>query len=821
LKKIGQMKGVWKSSTIFAWAGLFFSHVISAQVFLIKGSITEADGKTPIQGAHVQIEGSTKLTASNALGTFELTCNKAGNIRLICSAIGYLPTKESRKMELGDTLTLHLTMYSSSARLKEAMILADRLTQENQVTGSEVYLSQAELAKMAATDPNRALRVIPGISIQEEDGLGLRPNIGLRGSGVERSSRITIMEDGILMAPAPYSAPAAYFFPNMMRMQGIEVLKGAGQLLYGPFTTGGAINFISTAIPDEFCGNIMISAGAFGHRQGQAWVGNRHKNLAYLVETANLTHDGFKNLDGSGNTGFNRNDLMAKVRINSNEKNGKQHALTAKIAGVNELAHETYLGLTREDAESTPFRRYAGSQMDQINSTHRQGSLTYTFSHKCGEISLTGYRTELWRNWYKVDKYRDSLGTSLGLNAILTNPQANSTALATLKGELDSHDKALEVKANNRNYLSQGIQLRSLFNWGSTIKHSINSGLRLHYDEHDRFQWSDWYAMRNGKMYKTESGIPGTEANRIDKAMAVSSYVQYGLTWKKVYFKPGLRVEYVEMETLDYGKSDTSRTGANLSSQSNARFALIPGASFGYQITDQWSAYAGVHRGFSPPGSNPQTKPEASVNYEVGSRFDRQFMHGFLTGFFTDFSNLLGSDFNAGGGGGTGDLYNGGAAECYGIEAGFATDLLLGKGKRWGLPFSVNYTWMQARFLSSFVSGNSDWGTVTEGDIFPYMPEHQINLNIGLENARFRLFLQGRYSTAARIRPGQGDIAAAGLIDPALIIDAGAHLLLSREITIQVRAQNIGQSTYLVAARPAGWRPGMPFHFQVGLKATF
>ncbi|MBM3170709.1 MAG: TonB-dependent receptor [Bacteroidetes bacterium] len=815
------MKVEKKTGLILALAIGLISNLIHAQGFVIKGSVTEANGKTPIQGAHIQIEGSSKITASNVLGAFEMNYNKAGNVRLICSAIGYLPTKESRKMELGDTLTLHLTMNSSSARLKEAMILADRLAHENQVPGSGIYLSQTELAKLAPTDPNRALRNIPGISVQEEDGFGLRPNIGLRGSGVERSSRITIMEDGILMAPAPYSAPAAYFFPNTMRMQGIEVLKGSGQLLYGPFTTGGAINFISAPIPDEFSGSILISAGAFGHRQGQAWVGNRHKNLAYVFESANLANNGFKILDGSGNTGFNRNDLMAKVRINTNEKKGRQHALTAKIAGVNEVANETYLGLTREDAETTPLRRYAGSQMDQINSTQRQGTLTYSYTHKKGEISVTGYRTELWRNWYKVDKYRDSLGTNLSLNAALSDPLANALAVAVLKGEQDSHDKALEVKANNRNYVSQGIQLRSILNWGSNLKQSLNTGLRLHYDEHDRFQWSDWYAMRKGKMYKTESGIPGTDANRVDWALALSGYAQYGLTWKKLNFRPGLRIEYVEMETLDYGKLDTGRLGISLNIQANTQFALIPGASVGYQISDHWSAFAGVHKGFSPPGSNPNTRPEASINYEIGGRFDRQFMHGFLTGFFTDFSNLLGSDFNAGGGGGTGDLYNGGAAECYGIEAGFSTDLLLGKSKRWGLPFSVNYTWMQARFLSSFVSGNSDWGTVAQGDLFPYLPEHQINLNFGLEHARFRIFIQGRYANAARIRPGQGNIASAGLIDPALIFDAGAHLLLTREITLQIRAQNMGQSTYLVAARPAGWRPGMPFNFQVGLKATF
>lgn len=111
-------------------------------------------------------------------------------------------------------------------------ILGSKFKARNR-TGSAYYISPEEIRKFGYTDINRMLKAVPGVNMYEEDGFGLRPNISLRGTKAERSERISIMEDGILAAPAPYSAPAAYYFPNAARMEAVEVVKGSSQVHYG------------------------------------------------------------------------------------------------------------------------------------------------------------------------------------------------------------------------------------------------------------------------------------------------------------------------------------------------------------------------------------------------------------------------------------------------------------------------------------------------------------------------------------------------------------------------------------------------------------
>jgi Fe(3+) dicitrate transport protein len=789
----------------------------------IAGTITQADGLI-LSGVNIYLEDTKFGTTSNGSGNYIIKNIPAGNYVLVISNIGYTGIRKKIAVQANETLQEDISMIETVLSLNEVVIMTNGNTGLKEIPGSAHYISPKEIQKFNYTDINRTLRMVPGINMQEEDGFGLRPNIGLRGTGVERSSKITIMEDGVLMAPAPYADPAAYYFPTVGRMQGIEILKGSSQIKYGPYTTGGAINFISSQIPAEFSGRIHLLAGSFKSRNLHAFAGNAHKNIAYLVETFQYGSDGFKELDGGGNTGFDKKDYLAKFRINTNADAKTYQSLTFKIGQTTETSNETYLGLTEKDFNKDPYRRYSASQKDLMKTSQSQLAVTHLLKlSKTVNITTTAYRSEFTRNWYKLDQVKDSTGSKTTIANLLEKPDSFHHAYDILTGASSTNKDALFVRANNRSYYAQGIQTTLDFNFKTqSISHQVNIGFRYHEDEADRFQWDDEYSMNQGVMHLTKSGIPGTESNRIKSADAFATYLQYKIKYNKLTIVPGVRYENITLTEKDYGKADTKRTGTALKESKNQVAVFIPGIGFDYQFSKYLSAFAGIHKGFAPPGPKDETVPEESVNYEVGVRYTQNSISGQAVIFYNDYSNLLGSDLAASGGGGTGDLFNAGEVQTKGIEFQLTYNLLsYRKEGHFSLPLSIVYTYTDAVFQNSFTSTFEDWGVVTEGDHFPYLANNQFAFILGLEHKKFSINFSGKFMDEMRTKPGQGEIPVNGKTDSYFVMDASAGYTIHNNISLIANCTNLSNQVFIVARRPAGLRPGMPRAFNIGLKVNF
>lgn len=700
-------------------------------------------------------------------------------------------------------------------------ILGSKFKARNR-TGSAYYISPEEIRRLGYTDINRMLKAVPGVNMYEEDGFGLRPNISLRGTKAERSERISIMEDGVLAAPAPYSAPAAYYFPNVARMEAIEVLKGSSQVQYGPFTTGGAINLVSTPIPNSFSGKANISYGSKNTFKSHTSVGSSWKHFGYMVEYLRYQSDGFKKYEDHAAKGFKRNDIIAKIRVKTDHVKGVNHALELKFGYADENSDETYVGLSADDFKKTPFLRYAGSQMDKLKTDHRQWVATYllTFSNKL-KITTNAYYNYFHRNWYKLNDVRAGITSKekRSIADVLVDPETNIRYFDILTGKTDREGEALLVRANNRTYRSRGIQTRAEYRFNlNEFFFDLEFGLRYHADEEDRFQWDDFYSMKNKKMVLFMEGIHGTNANRVTSANALAGYLLAKLRYDAWTVTAGLRYEDVDLLKKDYTKEDLARSGKVRIETPNHARVLIPGVGLHYQLMPAASVFFGIHKGFAPPSAELYQKPESSVNMELGTRVAIGNFRAELIGFYNNYSNMLGSDLAASGGAGTLEQFNVGEARVKGAE--FLVQYQpLPKNCNVRLPLQVSYTYTDTEIRNSFESHS--WGNVVRGDEIPYIFKHALNMQLGIECKWFYANIGARYNSDMRTSPGQGTIAEREKVPANLIFDASLNVFVNKYLTVRLNAINLTNRVYLTSRHPAGLRAGHPFGIYAGANVQF
>ncbi len=694
--------------------------------------------------------------------------------------------------------------------LEEILIIGSK-SAAREVSGSASFLDETDLDRFDQVDLRKVLNQVAGVYIREEDGFGLRPNIGIRGAAAERSQKVTLMRDGVLITPAPYSAPAAYYVPNVSRIGSVEVLKGPSATAYGPHTVGGAINFGSLPLPvTRSEGFVDLSAGSDGFYKLQGSYGGNSGDFGFLVDALSYGADGFKYIDEiDGDTGFERNDIGLKMSYVAPESRF-DHRVTLLVEAGDEDADETYLGLTDDDFRITPNRRYAASQLAKFRSQHYNFVLNYNAS--LGEFNSTNikvYWNKFDRSWNKLDRF----WRGPALQRIFKAPEQYQTYYAVLTGARDSSgspDQTLDVTNNHRKYLSYGFQWTvsdSREVWGMGLDSSF--GLRYHTDQVKRNHEPITYLMVDYRM--VPDNIPRTAKTR-NKATtdAYAGYVTSKLSLGPASITLGIRHEDIEGEVLNYLDDSLKGQSQKLTA------ASVSGI---WQMTDAFSVFLGAYEGFSPAGPASGADHEESLNFEAGLRYASNRFEGSLTGFRSDYDNLIGrcrvSDPNCT----PGSEFNGGEVEIAGLEVSLLHTLSLSDFSR--LEWALSYTYTESEFGQTFLSGFSQWGLVREGDEVPYIPEHIGNARVSYFRNKWGIEGALDFQSEMREVPGMGDIAEDLHADDFTTLDLTISHQTTEALTLQMMLLNALDKAAIVSHRPFGARPNRPRSLVARIKYQF
>jgi Fe(3+) dicitrate transport protein len=672
------------------------------------------------------------------------------------------------------------------------------------------------LERFEPDDIHRALRSVPGVYVRDEDGQGLRPNIGLRGASSDRSAKVALLEDGVLFAPAPYAAPAAYYFPLTTRIVGIEVFKGPASIRQGPHTVGGAINLRTRPIPMEPMALLDAGAGLVAMERDQlrlhGAIGSGGDTWGLILEGARVQSDGFKHIDKTpaASTGFLRDDVMLKARVGSGFLDEQRHSLELKIGWQREESDETYLGLTDEDFRADPLRRYAASANDHMDWTRTQAQLRYAFSLREDlEIDAVAYRHDLDRSWNKVNGVRGAPA----LHDVLTFADAGAFPLfvAQLTGkDAESTDGgAVLIGPNERRFFSHGIAATArgrlvLGAPATSVEQRLELGVRLHQDGVTRRHSERGFKLvRQSLVDMGEKDV--VTADNQASALALAAHVADEIRFGDVAIVPGARVELIRGTFLDRHVA--------IRPVENDQVALLPGIGLAWQPARFLVLLAGIHRGFSPiaPGQATDVRPEESTNGEAGARFDLRRslgLTGELIGFYSHYENILGEcTYSTGCANDIGVQANGGTAAIGGAELMLRHELPL----PWGtskLRNEASYTFTRAVFLSAFDSDHPLFGRVAAGDEMAYVPGQQASFTSAL--VMDGLDVGASIGLVSRMRdvPGQGEAPPEQLTDAQAVVDAVASYQVFPGVRIALRGDNLLDQRAIVSRRPFGARPG-------------
>jgi Fe(3+) dicitrate transport protein len=683
-------------------------------------------------------------------------------------------------------------------RIEEVTIVGS-VENARTLAGSGSVIDHQQLVIQSTNDINKLMQTVPGVYTLEEDGYGLRPNIGIRGATSERSSRITLMEDGVLVAPAPYASPAAYYFPTTLRMNSVEVLKGAPLLRHGPQTTGGVVNFVSTPIPKENAGNLDLAYGQNNEIEMLGNYGVRSGDFGALLETAQLRSDGFKKIDrSSADTGYDIQDYLLKLGWE-----GERQSVLLKAQYSEEHSDETYLGLTDSDFDRRPDRRYGLSLIDNMENEHQGYSATYRFA-LTDIVSLTaiGYYNDFTRDWFKLNG-----GAALVDAANLGDADAE----AILDGSRDA--TGLKYKHNDRKYDSYGLDLNFDVDLGA---HQLALGGRPHEDEMDIFQPVEVYDQINGELVYVSTIEPVGSDNLKQSAEALSFWaVDSWQVNEALAVNLVLRYEDVQSEQKDY--VDPGRQAVK-SKRENNNDEWLPGASFTYDVTAEWQVLAGVHEGFSPLGgaAKENEKPETSTNWEAGVRYQADWFVEAI-GFYSDFDNKTEYCSNATpcSNGEVFGSFNTGKAEIAGLEFQAGTRFAAGG---FTIPLDLMYTYTDAT-----ISEDNDFIGVQDGDELALIPQNTASVQLGLEAANgWNNYLTGRYvdSMCDDVGCNNSD-SQFGETEEYFVMDIISRYPVRDDVVAYLKIENVFDEQRIVSRQPEGARPNKPFTASVGVQWQF
>ena len=704
-------------------------------------------------------------------------------------------------------------IYAQQAALPSVEVSGNSILPSNieNLPGSSNVLTREDLDKREPFSILELVREVPGLHVVSEDAAGTHLNIGLRGLNPRRSSRTLLLEDG---APtvffAPYGDPSAHYSTPIERLERVEVLKGSGQILYGPQTLGGMINFVTKPVPrNGFEGSAKLSVGNQGYRGAHLNLGTGSEQGGIMIDLLKRQGDGIREQHD-----FDVQDVTIKGQLNINSS----HTLTAKYTRFEEDSLFSETGLTGQEYLRNPFS-LPGSEGERYVMDRDTVQLIHGWQ--------LGERARLTTQVYHTKTERTSLRSREFESAF--DPMDPSTIGL---GELES-----EFATRPRHYDVFGIEPKLEFTHSAFgVPSETIIGMRYHTEDIDRkkFEFDNF-----------GDTTPEADERLLADVEATAFYAQNTFLMGNWTLTPGVRVEQIDQTkvlfsgvagTADFQQEDMLDTNET---------ETLPGIGFTWNGLNNATVFGGVHRGFAPPRPDrdiendmlQRVTPELATVAELGIRGNVRAGSYEATFFNLDIEDIV---VNSGG-----FFRNEGEAQHTGFELAGRFNLgELFSAKASPFFVSMAYTNLfTAEFKNSGVvggEGEDGYGSYEAGNRLPYAPKHTLALNLSYEteqwNARVGATHLSKQFANTENFAGSGALGFCpngedpannlfcglfGEIEAVTLLNASiSYAPAGSKVSYFLNAENLTDKQY-IAARTNGIQPGRQRQVVAGINVKF
>jgi Fe(3+) dicitrate transport protein len=644
------------------------------------------------------------------------------------------------------------------------------------IPGAVTVVTLEDIDRIQPRSTEDVLRRVPGVHVKGEEESAVVTNIGVRGL-TAGDYKTLVLEDGVPIQPGIFVGNSRYYNPRIQRMEGVEVLRGAASLRYGPNTIGGVINFL-TRTPED--GAVVAArVGSWNTVEATVELGAspRSGDARFGLILTRAESDGFMDKD------YGMTDAMVKAGMAV----GDDQYVGVKFAYYRNSANISYRGIFPDAYEAGA--RFNPAPDDFFLTGRNAFDLNHTWDLAANaRLETLAYVSETYRDYWRFATVSGAARTTNADGFTVWNYSDN-------------------LNGNNRAFTRVGIDSRlSVTHSAFGVGGEAEIGLRLMQEE---MEDQTVLAVR-GRPRTPDPGRGGLSSDRLDSGDSLALFAQNRFDIdERLSITAGVRIESYEQERKN------RRSTAPADSFSNTE--VMPGLGATWVLNDSAQLFGSVYRAFAPPlvgsvlgsGDTP-TEAEKSVNIEFGVRGSSGALDYSATVFQMDFSNQVDpgvSGIRA---------PNEGSAIHRGLETALGFDF--GNGFR----MDGNFTWIPEADFSEDRPGEA-----LKGNRLAYSPERTANLSLSYETGALQTALLFNY-TSEQFGDGlntreltTGSTGTwGGLIPSYSTTDLTASYAVNERLSLSGAVKNLTDKDYIAGLRQ-GIYVGPERSFELGLRYRF